>query len=61
MATDHIQPMPGRRPVYSVDEDDESKGTPPAPKNHPVEPAKGDDEDPASDKNTESANHPNDE
>jgi len=25
MATDHIQPQPGRRPVYPVDVDDDAK------------------------------------
>lgn len=63
MATDQIQPMPGRRPVYPVDTEkgSETPGAPPRPKTPPVEPAKGTDEDPDSDRNTESANHPNDE
>lgn len=63
MATDPIQPLPGRRPVYPVEGEDQgaSRGTPARPKTPPVEPATGTDEDPDSDKNTESANHPNEE
>ena len=59
MPTDHIQPQPGRRPVYPVDNDDRGKSPQPT-KSSPVAPAGGAD-DPASDENTESANHPNDE
>jgi len=61
MTTDHVQPMPGRRPVYPVDAEDSghagaaTKQPGKAPQGQP--PA----DDPASDENTESANHPNDE
>lgn len=51
MSTEGIAPLPGRRPVYPVD---------PA-KPQPGQPAPaGQADDPASDENTESANHPND-
>jgi len=63
MTTDHIQPMPGRRPVYPVDAEDGEKTAEKRPKSDsssPVAPT-GSADDPASDQNTESANHPNDE
>ncbi|WP_157275351.1 hypothetical protein [Pelomonas sp. Root1444] len=63
MATDHIQPMPGRRPVYPVDADDggqaDAKTRRPGKSTQAEPPDQADD--PASDENTESANHPNDE
>jgi len=63
MATDQVHPMPGRRPVYPVDTDDDGqKGDkrPSHEKTPPVAP-EGSADDPGSDENTESANHPNDE
>jgi hypothetical protein len=63
MTTDHIQPMPGRRPVYPVDVEDGGlagdKTQKPGKSPQGQRPGKADD--PASDENTESANHPNDE
>lgn len=59
MATDHIQPQPGRRPVYPVDADGDEKE--PKPTKPPRVAPAGSPDDPASDENTEPANHPNDE
>jgi len=66
MANEPIQPQPGRRPVYPVDSDtrDQSVTKPGGVQPHqqkPNLPAPGAKDDPASDENTESANHPNDE
>lgn len=58
MSTEPIQPLPGRRPVYPVDVD--AGGGSESPPAKPV-PPEGWKDDPASDANTESANHPNDE
>jgi len=54
-----IDPQPGRRPVYPVDADKERNSQQRAQK--PSLPPAGAKDDPASDENTESANHPNDE
>ncbi len=54
-----IEPQPGRRPVYPVDADKERSAQQPVRK--PKLPPAGAKDDPASDENTESANHPNDE
>lgn len=59
MSEQGIEPQPGRRPVYPVDADKERDGEVRPVK--PVLPAAGSKDDPASDENTESANHPNDE
>jgi hypothetical protein len=64
MANEPIQPQAGRRPVYPVDSDaeDQSKSKrAPHPEQKPTLPGPGAADDPASDENTESANHPNDE
>lgn len=66
MPNEPIQPQPGRRPVYPVDSDaaDKSGSTREGaqrPEKQPALPAPGAKDDPASDENTESANHPNDE
>jgi len=63
MATETVQPQPGRRPVYPVDSGADSENGPGKARSEkkPVLPALGAPEDPASDENTESANHPNDE
>lgn len=53
MSTQGIEPLPGRRPVYPVD-----PAEPPLPQ-RPGRPGEAA-EDPASDENTEPANHPND-
>lgn len=63
MSTEPVQPQPGRRPVYPVDSDADAtasrspsgvkKGSPPVGQSP-------ESDDPASDANTESANHPND-
>ncbi len=58
MAQPPVELLPGRRPVYPVDTEDEAPvaGRPvrkPQPEGSP--------DDPASDANTQSANHPNDE
>lgn len=63
MATEQVQPMPGRRPVYPVDSDDDGQ-TGNKPSRHEATPGvapEGSADDPASDEKTESANHPNDE
>lgn len=63
MAADHVQPMPGRRPVYPVDSKDEGPGRDKTPRHESVPPVapEGSAEDPAADHVTDSANHPNDE
>lgn len=66
MANEPIQPQPGRRPVYAVDSDAEDQrvtkpGRALPPLQKPNLPPPGAKDDPASDENTESANHPNDE
>jgi hypothetical protein len=64
MTTDHVQPQPGRRPTYPVDteESGESSERTSRPGMAPLPPKpKIAADDPASDANTESANHPNDE
>lgn len=63
MATDNIQPMPGRRPVYPVDAEDGGQAGDKTrqPVKSPQAQRSGKANDPASDENTESANHPNDE
>ena len=63
MAADHIQPMPGRRPVYPVDAEDggQAGDKTQRPGRAPQGQPQGNADDPASDENTESANHPNDE
>lgn len=62
MASNPIQPMPGRRPVYPADApaEERSEGER-KPGRAPAIAPEGSPEDPASDENTESANHPNDE
>jgi hypothetical protein len=63
MSAETIQPQPGRRPVYPVDSDAEARpsSTPPVAKpQSPLGRQPAGTEDPASDANTESANHPND-
>ncbi|HEY8878894.1 MAG TPA: hypothetical protein VIN03_15100 [Roseateles sp.] len=56
MTSQPIQPQPGRRPVYPVD-----SGPPQQhPGRKPDLPPPGSPDDPASDENTEPANHPND-
>ena len=62
MATDTIQPMPGRRPVYPVDAEDggQADGKTRQPGKLPQAQPPGKANDPASDENTEAANHPND-
>jgi hypothetical protein len=59
VSTQGIEPQPGRRPVYPVDADKE--GDVEVHPAKPVVPAEGSKDDPASDENTDSANHPNDE
>lgn len=58
MATQPIQPQPGRRPVYPVDSDAQKQGG--RAEQKPDLPPPGAPDDPASDAATESANHPND-
>lgn len=63
MANESIQPQIGRRPVYPVDKghgDGQREGAQP-PEKKPTLPAPGAKDGPASDENTESADHPNDE
>lgn len=65
MAHEPVQPQAGRRPVYPVDPPQPAGeslggGAPPAER-RPRLPADGSKDDPGSDENTESANHPNDE
>ncbi|MDR7269365.1 hypothetical protein J2X20_001994 [Pelomonas saccharophila] len=65
MANEPVQPQVGRRPVYPVDtheapSEGRQAGVRPAERK-PTLPAPGSKDDPASDENTESANHPNDE
>ena len=56
MTPQAIQPEPGRRPVYPVDSDAQQQH----PGKKPDLPPPGSKDDPASDENTEPANHPND-
>lgn len=65
MANEPIQPQPGRRQVYPVDSDaagqsDNKQGGAQRSEKKPNLPAPGAKDDPASDENTESANHSND-
>lgn len=56
MNTPKVEPQPGRRPVYPVDSGADEPAQPSAPQIPPP----GSKDDPASDANTEPANHPND-
>lgn len=59
MGTQNIQPQPGRRPVYPVDSEGQDGHQAQQP-GRPEIPPPGSPQDPASDENTEPANHPND-
>jgi hypothetical protein len=66
MANEPVQPQPGRRPVYSVDSTAQDQrvtnhGDVQPPQEKPNLPPPSAKNDPAPNKNTESANHPNDE